>query len=88
VSFRVSLSRAARSRLARLDRDLKQRIGSRIHQLALDPFDPRFSKPLADRKGHRSSRIGGWRMLYTVSLDLRTVQVLSIEPRGQAYRDL
>jgi mRNA interferase RelE/StbE len=55
-------------------------------QLADDPFDPRLSAPLADRPGIRKSRVGGWRILFTVDREAKAVYILSIDTGGQVYK--
>jgi mRNA-degrading endonuclease RelE of RelBE toxin-antitoxin system len=57
--FKVAVSRAAAKTLDNLDRVTEQRIRNRIEQIALNPFDPQFSKSLAYPKAHRSSRVAG-----------------------------
>jgi mRNA interferase RelE/StbE len=86
VSFRVSIAHEAEKILDRLDRPTEQRIRARLVQLADDPFDPRLSAPLADRPGIRKSRVGGWRILFTVDREAKAVYILSVDTRGQVYK--
>jgi mRNA interferase RelE/StbE len=88
VIFSAVLSRASIKTLDSLDRPTGQRLRNRIRQIADDPFDARVSKPLAHPKGYRSSRVGGWRIIFVVTPKEGRIEVLSIEPRGQAYRGL
>jgi mRNA interferase RelE/StbE len=88
VTFTAVFSRVVIKTLDGLDRPTEQRIRSRIRQIADDPFDARVSKPLAYPKGYRSSRVGGWRIIFTASVEASRVEILSVEPRGQAYRGL
>lgn len=88
MSFRAVLSRASIKVLDSLDRPTEQRLRNRIKQLANDPFDPRLSKPLTQPTGYRSSRVGDWRIVFTVNTKERLVQILSVEPRGQVYHRL
>jgi mRNA interferase RelE/StbE len=55
-------------------------------QLAVDPFDLRLSAPLADRPGIRKSRVGGWRVLFTVDREAKVIYILTVDTRGQVYR--
>jgi mRNA interferase RelE/StbE len=87
VSFDVRLSRSAERYLERLPRDAQRRIVERLAQLADDPFGS-YTKPLQATAGDRSSRIGGWRIIFTVDRDRRLVDVSNIGPRGQVYRRL
>ena len=67
--YRVVIAREAEKLLDRLDRPTERRIRACLVQLAEEPFDPRLSSPLAERDGVRKSRVGGWRILFTVDRD-------------------
>jgi len=84
------LSREAVKTLDRMDSKTEKRIRSRLHKLSDDPLDPRLSKPLTDTdmEGLRSSRVSGWRILYTIDNSANAVIVIAVRPRGQAYRNL
>ena len=86
MSFRVGVAHEAEKILDRLDRPTEQRVRARFVQLADDPFDPRLSAPLADRPGIRKSRVGGWRILFTVDREAKAVYILSIDTGGQVYK--
>jgi mRNA interferase RelE/StbE len=86
VNFRVSLVHEAEKVLDRLDRPTEKRLRARFVQLAVDPFDPRLSAPLADRPGIRKSRVGGWRILFSVDRGARVIYILAIDTRGQVYK--
>lgn len=88
MSYGVRLSREAVKTLDRMDSKLEKRIRNRLHELSDDPLDPRLSKSLTDMEGLRSSRVGGWRILYTIDNSANAVIVLAVRPRGQAYRHL
>jgi mRNA-degrading endonuclease RelE of RelBE toxin-antitoxin system len=55
-------------------------------QLAVDPFDPRLSAPLAERPGIRKSRVGGWRIPFTVDSEAKVVYILTVDIRSQVYK--
>jgi mRNA interferase RelE/StbE len=86
VNFRVSVVHEAEKILDRLDRPTEQRVRARFVQLAVDPFDSRLSAPLADRPGIRKSRVGGWRVLFTVDREAKVIYILTVDTRGQAYK--
>ena len=88
MSYTICLQTAAVKVLDRVDRPTNSRLLRRLDELSEDPFDPRISKALRDPGGKRSSRVGDWRIIYSVDLSARTVAVFFIEPRGQAYRRL
>jgi mRNA interferase RelE/StbE len=86
VSFQTQYSRQAAKRLDSLDRPTRQRMERRLDELEENPFDPRISKLLKGLEGMRSSRVGDWRVLYTVHNSIKTVYIVAIRPRGEAYR--
>jgi mRNA interferase RelE/StbE len=86
VSFRVGIAHEAEKILDRLDRPAERRVRARFAQLAVDPFDPRVSAPLAGRPGIRKSRVGGWRILFTVDRGAQAVYILTVDTRGQVYK--
>jgi len=85
MRYEIRLSSRAQRELSRLDRPTQQRMKRRLNQLAEDPFDPRLSKELVNQGGLRSSRIGGWRIIFEI-LEKEIVLVLLIERRGQVYQ--
>jgi mRNA interferase RelE/StbE len=87
MTYEIRLSRRAESYLRRLDARTRQRIISRLQQIANDPFGP-HTKPLKDTLGRRSARIGGWRIIFAVSEQEQAVNVSTIGPRGEVYREL
>ena len=72
--------------LDRLDRPTERRIRQRIVHLAEDPFDPRLSAAVTEREAVRKSRVGGWRILFTVDLAAEVMYVLTIDTRGRVYK--
>jgi mRNA interferase RelE/StbE len=55
----------------------------RLEQLSQAPYDPRLSGQLTNQGGMRKSRVGGWRILFTVDDPKKVVNVVTIERRGQ-----
>jgi mRNA-degrading endonuclease RelE of RelBE toxin-antitoxin system len=55
-------------------------------KLAEDPFDQRISSPLTNQEGLRKSRVGAWRIIFTVDEPERIVFIVMIERRGQVYQ--
>ena len=88
MNFGISIAREAEKLLDRLDRQLEHRIRARFTQLAVDPLDARLSTPLTARPGIRKSRVGGWRILFTVALEARMIYVITVDSRGQVYKHL
>lgn len=86
--YRQELSGRAAKDLDQLDRSTRKRLFRRIADLAASPFDPRLSIELTARKGLRRSRVGGWRIIFTVYEASKTVYVVTIDRRGQVYKNL
>jgi len=63
MPFKIRLSRSTGRYLERLPRDVQRRIGERLDQVAADPFGA-YTKPLQGTAGDRSSRVGGFRIIY------------------------
>jgi mRNA interferase RelE/StbE len=78
VKYRIAVSHEAEKVL--------DRIRARFAQLLDDPFDPRLSGPLTERAGVRKSRVGGWRILFTVDRVAMIVNVVTVATRGQVYK--
>ena len=86
MSYRVEIAHEVEKLLDRMDRTTERRIRARLLQLAQDPFDPRLSSPLTERQGVRKSRVGDWRILFTVDRDSQVVNVATMATRGHVYR--
>jgi len=86
VSFSIILSHETKKILLRMDAKLRERFQYRFLQLAEDPFDPRLSSQLTERAGVRKSRVGGWRVLFTVNRDTKVLYVATVDTRGQVYK--
>lgn len=86
MNCQINVAHEAEKVLDRLDRPTERRIRQRIQLLAEDPFDPRLSAALTERQGLRKSRVGGWRILFTVDRDAKVIYVLTVDTRGQVYK--
>ncbi|MBI2756335.1 MAG: type II toxin-antitoxin system RelE/ParE family toxin [Chloroflexi bacterium] len=87
MTYTVRLARQAERYLERLPQDVQRRMLERLGQLAHDPYGVN-TKPLQGALGRRSSRVGGWRILFRVDEEASEVDVSDIGPRGQIYRGL
>jgi mRNA interferase RelE/StbE len=84
--WQVLISRRAERVLSRLPRDVLARISEAIDGLAKDPHPP-GSRTLTGHDLFRV-RVGSWRIIYVVHEDELIVLVLTVAPRGEAYRNL
>ena len=83
MRYRIELSHRAARDLDRLGRDVQERMIKRLEQLAQDPYHARLSTPLTNQGGLRKSRVGGWRIIFTVDEEKRLLHVVT---RGQVYQ--
>lgn len=88
MSYRFQLAGPAQRYFRRLDRSMQQRIARRLEQLADDPLSDDLSKSLHGLGDLRSSRVGDYRIVFSVDTEAQTVQVARIGPRGDVYSDL
>jgi mRNA interferase RelE/StbE len=86
VRYRILLSNRAAKDLDRLNRNTQQRVVRRLEELADAPFDPRLSSPLTNAGGLRKSRVGGWRIIFLVNEESTSLEVVTIQRRGQVYQ--
>ena len=87
MTYEVRIARQAEAYVRRLDERTRQRILSRLRQVAVDPYGP-YTKPLTNAAGRRSARVGAWRIVFAVDDTDRMVNVSMIAPREEAYRNL
>ena len=86
MSYPVVLAHEVEKLLDRVDRPTERRLRARFRQLAENPFDARLSSPLTERAGVRKSRVGGWRILFSVDRDAKVVYIATVDTRGQVYK--
>jgi mRNA interferase RelE/StbE len=83
VALEIKITATPFKYLSSLDRPTKKRIIEKLEAIAKDPTNVNLSYPLTD-SSKRSSRVGGYRILFVV--DDKTLTVADIGPRGQIYR--
>lgn len=66
MTYAVRIAHEAEKILDRLDKPTEGRLRSRLTQLAENPLDPRLSSSLVQRAGIRKSRVGNWRILFSI----------------------
>ena len=86
MTYSTQFANRAEKDFARLDRDTQSRIRDRVRELAADPYDLRLSQVLTGRGGLRKSRVGGWRIIFTLDDKAKVLSVVTIERRGQVYK--
>jgi mRNA interferase RelE/StbE len=86
MTYSIELSRQAKKEVKILDSTTIRRLEQRLEELSKEPGNPRISKPIRMREGHRSSRVGEWRLIYQVNESEKIVLILAISHRGKAYK--
>lgn len=87
MTYKVRTARRADAYLKRLDSATERRITERLRAIAADPYGL-HSKVLVDAGGQRSSRVGEYRIVYTINDAEQVIDVNAIGPRGRVYRNL
>lgn len=85
--WKVVVLRDPEKVLAKLPRDLRERLRKAIDYLGTDPR-PHGCKRLRGFADLYRVRIGDWRIVYAIRDDLMVVLVLEVGPRGSVYRGL
>ena len=88
MTYAVRFTHRAEKDFARLSRDTQTRIARKAGELGSAPYDVRVSGALTQKGRLRKSRVGGWRLIYTVDEEAKTVTIVAIERRGQVYKRL
>jgi len=87
VSYTLQIPEPVRAYLRRLEKHTRRRIGRRLDEIQADPYGPN-TKALTGPGGLRASRVGDYRIVYSLRKEPHVVRVERIAPRGQVYRDL
>ncbi len=82
--YRLTVKKQAIKALLKMPSQNAQRIRRALDRLAGDP-DRRDVAPLEGRPGFRL-RVGGYRVIFERDDKARTIDVLRVAARGQAYR--
>jgi mRNA interferase RelE/StbE len=85
VEYRLVFARSARRELERLETRVARRIISRIAELARDPRPPGCVK-LQGASDLWRTRIGDYRVVYSLDDDARVVDIRVVRHRRDAYR--
>lgn len=85
LGYELKISKPAGKNLKYLSSSGAKRVLVRISELEQDPFNGRISKKLRGFEG-RTSKVGDWRIIYTIDCFLKEIHILHILPRCRAYR--
>ncbi|MCY4588929.1 MAG: type II toxin-antitoxin system RelE/ParE family toxin [Bryobacterales bacterium] len=83
--FKVMITKDARRRLRGMSSNVERAIVGKIDGLAADPFAPNHNVVALKATDGFRLRVGDWRVLYTLDTEARTMTIVAIVPRGEAY---
>jgi mRNA interferase RelE/StbE len=87
MAYKIKLSRNAERTLGALDRLTQQRIAKAIENLGEKPT-PRGCIPLSGCEGMYRIRVGDYRIVYSIEVEILRVYVIRIGHRREVYRNL
>lgn len=85
MSYNVALSHSAGKVIKKLDRPTRERIIKRIKELQKSPWagDVKLLKGLT---GKWRTRIGDWRIIYSINEEKLLIRIIKISARGDVYK--
>lgn len=86
MNYEVVLSDPAKKQLAKLDADIRARIMTGLHLLAANPYPPVSRTLTGDQRGRMRLRIGSYRIIYSVNMNILNVLVIRIAHRREVYK--
>lgn len=86
AAWEVVLARPAEKVYDRVPADLRERLDECFHWLENNPLHGSNIRALTGQlRGLYRYRVGDWRVVYRIAREKRTVEVIAILPRGDAY---
>ena len=82
--YKIEWKRSAVKELKQLPKEVISRILSAVEQLALQPF-PNQTKKLVGSENNFRIRVSDYRIVYTVSSNILTIEVIRIGHRRDIY---
>ena len=83
--FEIFIHTHAQRFLARLDKDTCFRIIRAIERLSDDPIPHGSKRVMGSKEKLFRIRVGGFRVLYSVDYEERTVVIIKVDSRERAY---
>jgi addiction module RelE/StbE family toxin len=83
----IVLSKKAVKSYESVDEGTRQRFTDCIDEIEHNPFSACDARPLTGRlQGYWRCIVGGWRVIYQINKETRTVEISVILPRGDVYK--
>jgi mRNA interferase RelE/StbE len=86
VTYQIQFSKGATKQLKKLPADVKERIDTKIQDLAIEPRPDGVKKLQGDDTSYRI-RVGDYRIIYEIEDDVLLITVIKVGHRNQAYKD-
>lgn len=83
--YDIILRNNANKFLQKLSKDTYLRFSTALHKLSNDPTGGDIKKLRGDLPGAYRLRVGKWRVLFIRNDDLRRIDIVMIEKRGDIY---
>ncbi|MDJ0845412.1 type II toxin-antitoxin system RelE family toxin [Crocosphaera sp.] len=83
--YKIEFLKTAKKDLAKLPRNIQQRIAKKINALITNPY-PTDVKQLKNGNGRLRIRVGDYRIIYRVENDKLVILVIKIGHRSQIYK--
>jgi mRNA interferase RelE/StbE len=85
--YEILISHEAEKLYLKQDKDTKRRLNKCIDELSQEPLSGAHIKKLhGDLKGKYRYRLGDIRIVYSVNVKNKTVEIRTIKSRGEAYK--
>jgi mRNA interferase RelE/StbE len=84
AEYRIEFLKTAEKELAKLPKDIQQRVRDRINLLMINPY-PSDVKKLKNGNGRLRTRVGNYRIIYTIENDSLVIVVIKIGHRSGIY---
>ncbi|MCC5662468.1 type II toxin-antitoxin system RelE/ParE family toxin [Nostoc sp. CHAB 5784] len=86
MTYQIEFTKGANKQLKKLPSHIKERIDSKIEQLAIEPR-PVGVKKLADEESLYRIKVGDYRVIYQIFDTILLVSVIKVKHRRDVYRD-
>ena len=85
MNYSIIITHSAKKAIKNLDENTRTRIIKQMKEMQKCPFTGDV-KPLKGLPGEWRTRVGDWRIIYSVDRDQLIVMVLKVAHRGGAYK--
>ncbi|WP_066375185.1 MULTISPECIES: type II toxin-antitoxin system RelE/ParE family toxin [unclassified Anabaena] len=86
MSYQIEFTKGATKQLKKLPSDIKERIDSKIEELAIEPR-PSGVKKLSDEDSLYRIRVGNYRVIYQIFDTILLISVIKVKHCREVYRD-